>query len=117
MEVASKKIVTDMPLRAAPALLELAAAADLDKVKSVVLEPGRYARELAGTYTIAPKVLEQQKLFDRVMKPVQCSRGRRPVNRSRLLAPRGPLAISPLRVYNCSSSRRGRAGRVGRARA
>ena len=42
-------------LRAAPALLELAAKADLDKVKSVVLEPGRYARQLTGSYTIAPQ--------------------------------------------------------------
>lgn len=71
IEVAGKKIVTDLPLRAAPALLQLASRADLDKVKSVVLEPGRYARELAGTYTIAPRVLEQQKLFDRLMKPVE----------------------------------------------
>ena len=70
VEVARKKLVTDMPLRVAPALLELAGVANLDKVKSVVLEPGRYARELTGTYTIAPKVLEQQKLFDRIMKPV-----------------------------------------------
>ncbi len=71
VEVARKKVVTDLPMRAAPALLELAGRADLDKVKSVVLEPGRYARELAGSYTIAPKVLEQQKLFDRLMKPVR----------------------------------------------
>lgn len=70
VDVATKKVVTDLPLRAAPALLQLARTADLDKVRSVVLEPGRYARELAGTYTIAPKVLEQQKLFDRLMKPV-----------------------------------------------
>jgi len=71
VEVARKKVVTDMPYRAAPALLELAASADLEKVKSVVLEPGRYARALAGSYTIAPRVLEQQKLFDRIMKPVE----------------------------------------------
>ena len=71
VDVAQKKIVTDLPLRAAPALLELAAVADLDKVKSVVLEPGRYARELPGTYTITPRVLEVQKLIDRIMKPVE----------------------------------------------
>jgi LCP family protein required for cell wall assembly len=69
--VARKKVVTDMPFRAAPALLELVGTADLDKVRSIVLEPGRYARQLAGTYTITPKVLEQQKLFDRIMKPVE----------------------------------------------
>ena len=70
VDIVRKKVVTDMPMRAAPAMLELAAKADLDKVKSVVLEPGRYARQLTGSYTIAPKVLEQQKLFDRIMKPV-----------------------------------------------
>jgi polyisoprenyl-teichoic acid--peptidoglycan teichoic acid transferase len=71
VDVARKKLETDVPMRAAPALLALVTAADLDKVRSVVLEPGRYARELIGTYTITPKVLEQQKLFDRLMKPVE----------------------------------------------
>mgnify|MGYP001811643674 CR=1 FL=1 len=71
VDVARKKIVTDLPLRAAPALLQLAGSANLDKVQSVVLEPGRYARALSGSYTIAPKVLEQQTLFDRIMKPVE----------------------------------------------
>jgi LCP family protein required for cell wall assembly len=70
VDVVRKKVVTDLPMRAAPALLELATKADLDNVKSVVLEPGRYARQLAGSYTIVPQVLEQQKLFDRIMKPV-----------------------------------------------
>jgi LCP family protein required for cell wall assembly len=71
VDVARKKIVTDMPLRGASAALELALGANLDKVKSVVLEPGRYAREIPGTYTIAPRVLEQQKLFDRLMRSVE----------------------------------------------
>ena len=71
VDVARSKIVTDMPYRAAPALLELAATADLEKVKSVVLEPGRYARELPGTYTITLRVLETQTLFDRLFKPVE----------------------------------------------
>jgi LCP family protein required for cell wall assembly len=70
VEVARSKMVTDMPYRAAPALLELASKANLEKVKSVVLEPGRFARELPGTYTITPRVLEVQKLFDRTFKPV-----------------------------------------------
>jgi anionic cell wall polymer biosynthesis LytR-Cps2A-Psr (LCP) family protein len=70
VDVARKKIVTDMPLRAAPALLELAGLANLDKIKSVVLEPGRYARQLPGTYTITPRVLEVQQLFDKLFKPV-----------------------------------------------
>jgi LCP family protein required for cell wall assembly len=71
VEVARSRVVTDIPLRAAPALLELALAADLTRVRSIVLEPGRYARELPGTYTITPRVLEVQKLFDRIAKPVQ----------------------------------------------
>jgi LCP family protein required for cell wall assembly len=71
VEVARKKLVTDMPFRAAPALLELAGSAKLENVRSVVLEPGMYARQLAGSYTITPRVLAQQKLFDRIMGPVE----------------------------------------------
>ena len=71
VDVARSKIVTDMPYRAAPALLELAGSADLEKVKSIVLEPGRYARQVPGSYTIAPRIGEVQKLFDRVVKPVE----------------------------------------------
>lgn len=71
VEVARQKIVTDMPLRAAPALLELAQDAKLASPKSVVLAPGRWARQLPGTYTIAPKVIEVQKMFDKVFKPIR----------------------------------------------
>jgi LCP family protein required for cell wall assembly len=73
VDVARKKVVTDMPLRAAPALLELGATANLDKVRSIVLEPGRYARQLAGSYTITPRVLEMQQMFDKLFKPVDPS--------------------------------------------
>jgi hypothetical protein len=31
-----------------------------------VLEPTRWARQLASSYTIAPRVLEVQRLFDRL---------------------------------------------------
>lgn len=61
-----KHVVTDLPLRAAPALLELAGQVDLAKVRSIVLEPPRWARQVPGTYTIAPRVAEVQKLFDRL---------------------------------------------------
>lgn len=71
VEVARKKMVTDLPLRGAPALLELALQADLDRVNSIVLEPGRFARALPGTYTITPRVLEVQKMFDKQFKPVE----------------------------------------------
>jgi len=70
VDIARKKIITDMPLRAAPALLELAGVARLHNVKSVVLEPGRWARQLPGTYVITPRVAEVHKLFDRFFKPV-----------------------------------------------
>ncbi|HKZ92014.1 MAG TPA: LCP family protein [Candidatus Limnocylindrales bacterium] len=66
VELARKKTLTDIPLRAAPALLELASRADLSDPRSVVLEPIRWARELPSTYTISPRVLEVQKLFDRL---------------------------------------------------
>jgi len=67
VELARKKLTTDIPMRAAPALLELAAAADLEKPRSFVLEPVRWARELPGSYTITPRVTEVQKLFARLM--------------------------------------------------
>lgn len=70
VELAQKKVVTDIPLRAAPVLLELAMEAKLGSAKSVVLAPGRWARPLAGTYAITPRVLEVQKMFDRVFAPV-----------------------------------------------
>jgi LCP family protein required for cell wall assembly len=61
-----KKVITDLPRRAAPALLELAGRVDLRRPRSVVLEPVRWARQLPGSYTIAPRVIEVQKLFDRL---------------------------------------------------
>jgi len=70
VELTRKKVVTDVPLRSAPALYELAMGAKLKSPKSIVLAPGRWARPLAGTYTIAPRVLEVQKMFDRVFKPL-----------------------------------------------
>jgi LCP family protein required for cell wall assembly len=66
VELARKKVVTDLPLRAAPALLELAGKVDLDRPRSIVLEPTRWARQLASSYTIAPRVLEVHKLFARL---------------------------------------------------
>jgi polyisoprenyl-teichoic acid--peptidoglycan teichoic acid transferase len=66
VEMVRKKVVTDLPPRAAPALLELAGSVDLARPRSIVLEPVRWARQLPGSYTIAPKVVEIQKLFDRL---------------------------------------------------
>jgi hypothetical protein len=61
-----KKTLTDLPMLAVPALLELAAKADLSTARSVVLEPERWARLVPDSYAITPKVIEVQKLFDRV---------------------------------------------------
>jgi LCP family protein required for cell wall assembly len=66
VELARKKVITDMPMLAAPALLEMASVADLEALRSVVLEPTRWARVLPGSYTISPRVVEVQKLFDRL---------------------------------------------------
>jgi polyisoprenyl-teichoic acid--peptidoglycan teichoic acid transferase len=68
--LARKHIVTDIPLEAAPALLELAARADLKAPRSIVLEPGRFARPGSVLYTIVPKVVEVRKLFARVFGPI-----------------------------------------------
>jgi LCP family protein required for cell wall assembly len=71
VELARKKVLTDIPLRAAPALLELAGRADLVEPKGIVLEPVRWARILPATYTISPRILEVQKLFDRLFGPLR----------------------------------------------
>ncbi|CAN5788397.1 hypothetical protein BH23CHL8_BH23CHL8_24650 [soil metagenome] len=68
--LARKYIVTDIPLDAAPALLELAGRADLKAPRSMVLEPGRYARPGSVLYTIVPKVVEVRKMFARIFGPV-----------------------------------------------
>ena len=70
MELAQTKLITDFPLRAAPALFELASVAKLDKPKSVVLAPGRWARPGSQLYTIKPRVVEVRKMFDRVFRPL-----------------------------------------------
>jgi LCP family protein required for cell wall assembly len=70
VELARTKTMTDIPLRAAPALLELAGRADLSDARSVVLEPVRWARVMPDSYTISPRVIEVQKLFDRLFEPL-----------------------------------------------
>jgi LCP family protein required for cell wall assembly len=66
VELVRKKVISDIPMLAAPAMLELAVEADLDSARSVVLEPVRWARTVPGTYVISPRVIEIQKLFDRI---------------------------------------------------
>ena len=70
VEVARLKMVTDFPLSAAPLLLGLAADAKLTSPKSVVLAPNRWARPGSQLYTIAPRVIEVRKMFDRVFRPL-----------------------------------------------
>jgi LCP family protein required for cell wall assembly len=70
MELVSAKIVTDFPIEAAPLVLGLAGRARLDKPKSVVLEPGRFARAGRQVYTITPRVAEVRKLFSKAFRPL-----------------------------------------------
>jgi polyisoprenyl-teichoic acid--peptidoglycan teichoic acid transferase len=63
LSLVRKKVVTDIPLAAAPLLLEMASQADLDHIRSIVLEPERYARLVPGGYTIAPRILEVRRVF------------------------------------------------------
>ncbi len=71
IELVGEKTITDIPLRAAPLLLGLAAKAKLGKPKSMVLAPSRWARPGPTAYTIAPRVIEVRKMFDRVFKPLR----------------------------------------------
>ena len=71
VRLADRKVITDLPLAAAPALLELAGRARLERPKSMVLAPRRFARPGRQVYTIQPRVGEMRKMFDRVFKPVR----------------------------------------------
>lgn len=71
IELISERTITDIPLRAAPLLLDLAGRAKLSNPKSMVLAPSRWAREIPYTYTISPRVIEVRKMFARVFRPVR----------------------------------------------
>lgn len=71
MELVSARIVTDFPIEAAPLVLELADRARLDTPKSVVLEPGKYARAGRQVYTITPRVAEVRKMFSKAFRPLE----------------------------------------------
>ncbi len=70
IELVGKRMVTDFPLEAAPLLLDLAGGARLTSPKSVVLAPGRFARPGSQAYTIAPKVIEVRKMFDKAFRAI-----------------------------------------------
>lgn len=70
VELASKRVVTDIPPEAAPVLLELAGRARLGSPKSMVLAPSRWARPGPVAYTIVPRIIEIRKMFGRVFKPL-----------------------------------------------
>ncbi|MFV2064758.1 MAG: LCP family protein [Chloroflexota bacterium] len=71
VELATKKITTDIPLAAAPILLDLAIRAKLTSPKSRILAPGRWARPGPSQYTISPRIKEVRKMFDRVFRPLR----------------------------------------------
>ncbi len=66
-----QKMITDVPLSAAPALLALAAGARLDAPKSVVLAPSRFASLGSVQYTTELRVDEVRRMFDRAFAPVE----------------------------------------------
>ena len=71
VELVRKHVVTDVPLEAAPALLALAKGASLNRAKSTVLEPGRFARDGSVLYTIVPRIGEVRKMFSKAFGPVR----------------------------------------------
>jgi LCP family protein required for cell wall assembly len=71
VELVRKHVVTDIPLSAAPVLLELARGASLKSVRSTVLEPGRYAHDGSVLWTIVPRIGEVRKMFSRTFGPVR----------------------------------------------
>lgn len=70
MELVSTRLVTNFPIEAAPLVLKLAESAVLERVRSVVLEPGRFARPGRQQYTIVPRVFEVRKLFSKAFRPL-----------------------------------------------
>ena len=85
VELVRKKTLTDIPMLAAPAAARAGRPRPTSRpLRSVVLEPVRWARLVPGTYTISPKVLEVQKLFDRIFDEADvgaAQRDRRPAGR------------------------------------
>jgi LCP family protein required for cell wall assembly len=64
-------VVTDIPLSAAPTLLELAKGASLMSAKNVVLEPGKYARNGSVLYTIQPNIGAVRSMMNKAFGPVK----------------------------------------------
>ena len=69
-----KHVVTDIPLSAAPALLQLAKGAGLMSAKNMVLEPGKFARNGSVLYTIVPNLGAVRAMTHKVFGPVRSSR-------------------------------------------
>lgn len=68
--LAGDHLETDIPLEAAPALLELAGHARLGKPKSVVLAPMTFARPGDVAYTIEMRIEPVRRMFDTAFGPV-----------------------------------------------
>lgn len=70
VELARDRLETDIPFEAAPALLALAARANLNRPKSVVLAPLTFAQPGPIAYTIVLRIDAVRRMFDRVFGPV-----------------------------------------------
>jgi LCP family protein required for cell wall assembly len=66
-----KNVVTDIPLSAAPALLQLAKGAGLMSAKNMVLEPGKFAHNGSILYTIVPNIGAVRAMMNKAFGPVR----------------------------------------------
>jgi LCP family protein required for cell wall assembly len=66
-----KYVVTDVPLSAAPAMLQLAKSAGLMSAKNMVLEPGKFARSGSILYTIVPNIGVVRAMMNKSFGPVR----------------------------------------------
>jgi LCP family protein required for cell wall assembly len=64
-------VVTDIPISAAPQLLEMAMGASLKGAKRIVLEPGKFARNGSVLYTIAPNIGAVRAMMNKAFGPVK----------------------------------------------
>jgi LCP family protein required for cell wall assembly len=64
-------VITDIPLSAAPQLLEMAKGASLMSAKQIVLEPGKWARNGSILYTIVPNISAVRAMMNKAFGPVK----------------------------------------------
>ena len=71
IELVRQNVVTDIPLSAAPALVQLAKGAGLMSAKNMVLEPGKFAHNGSILYTIVPNIGAVRAMTHKAFGPVR----------------------------------------------